>query len=151
MAVVTIAVVSELFGRDLAACFRKIARHIEAARAQGVQLLALPEAALGGYLEALAPPQPLRPPGPPSPPGAGTADDLGLLGPAPLLEADGPEIARLVELAGDMIVCVGYTERHGARRYNSAVCVGRGKVLGRHRKVHLPLTERASYDVGSGF
>jgi len=139
MAVVTIAVVSESFGRDLAACFRKVAGHIEAARAQGVQLLALPEAALGGYLEALGS-------------GSAATDGSAVAGaPAPLLVAHGPEIARLVELAGDMIVCIGYSELAGARRYNSAVCVGDGKVLGRHRKVHLPLAEGASYDAGSDF
>ncbi|ADP84879.1 carbon-nitrogen hydrolase family protein [Pseudofrankia inefficax] len=134
MSVMTIGVVSDSFGRDLATCFEQVARYIEKARAQGVQLLALPEAALGGYLPEL-----------------GSTDDPGVGEPAPLLAADGPQIARLVELAGDMIVCIGYSERAGARRYNSAVCVGGGEVLGRYRKVHLPLSEGASYDAGTGF
>jgi predicted amidohydrolase len=134
MSVMTIGAVADSFGRDLADCFAKVAGHIDEARARGVQLLALPEASLGGYLQEL-----------------GSADDPGLGEPAPLLAADGPEIAHLVELAGDMIVCIGYSERAGARRFNSAVCVGAGEVLGRHRKVHLPLTEGAAYDAGTGF
>ncbi|MDT3439793.1 MULTISPECIES: carbon-nitrogen hydrolase family protein [unclassified Pseudofrankia] len=134
MAVVTIAVVSDSFGRDLDECMRTVAQHIETARARGAQLLVLPEAALGGYLLEL------------------TSDaDPGPVGSAPLLDPDGPEIARLVDLAGDMVVCIGYSERAGHHRYNSAVCVGGGAVLGRHRKVHLPLGEVASYEAGDQF
>ncbi|ONH27309.1 carbon-nitrogen hydrolase family protein [Pseudofrankia asymbiotica] len=134
MAIVTIAVVSDSFGRDLDACMRTVARHVETARAGGAQLLALPEAALGGYLREL------------------TSDaDPGPFGSAPLLDPDGPEIARLVDLAGDMVVCIGYSERAGHHRYNSAICVGGGEVLGRHRKVHLPLGETAAYDAGDQF
>ncbi|MBL7499396.1 carbon-nitrogen hydrolase family protein [Frankia sp. CNm7] len=134
MNVVTFAAVSDLFGRDLDECLGKVARHIEAARARGAQLLALPEATLGGYLSTLSP-----------------ADDPGTMSDTPLLDPDGPEIARLVELAGDMVVCIGYSERDGCHRYNSAVCVGAGEVLGRHRKVHLPLSEGSSYDAGTRF
>ncbi|WP_045877064.1 carbon-nitrogen hydrolase family protein [Pseudofrankia sp. DC12] len=134
MSTMTIGAVSDTFGRDLAACFERVARYIESARAQGVQLLALPEASLGGYLPELD-----------------STDDPGIVEPPPLLAADGPEIAHLVDLAGDMVVCIGYSERDGARRYNSAVCVGAGEVLGRYRKVHLPLSEGASYDAGTGF
>ncbi len=64
---------------------------------------------------------------------------------------DGPEIARLAGLAGDMVVCAGYCEADGDRRYNSVVCVGGGRVLGNHRKVHQPLNENASYGAGDGF
>jgi len=134
MTAVTISAVSDTFGRDLDECMRKVAWHIEAARARGVQLLALPEATLGGYLQALC-----------------QEDDAEPIGDPPLLDQDGPEIARLVELAGDMVVCVGYSERDAGHRYNSAVCVGGGEVLGRHRKVHLPMAEVASYDAGDQF
>jgi predicted amidohydrolase len=130
----TIAAVSDSFGRDLDECFGKVAQHIESARARGVRLLALPEASLGGYLPALGP-----------------VDEPGHIGPAPLLRADGPEIAHLVRLAGEMIVCIGFSELDHGRRYNSAICVGGGEVLGRHRKVHLPLAEGASYDPGGEF
>jgi predicted amidohydrolase len=134
MSDVIMAVVADSFGRDLAECFAKIATYVAAARARGVTLLALPEAALGGYLYALS-----------------TGDDPGPVGAAPLLDPDGPEIARLVDIAGDLVVCVGYSERDGSRRYNSAICVGGGEVLGRHRKVHLPLSEGHSYDAGKAF
>ncbi|KMS82217.1 acyltransferase, partial [Streptomyces regensis] len=72
------AAVSAPFDRDLEQDFARIAALIDRARADGVQLLALPEACLGGYLANLD----------------GDAD-----GPPPL-EADGPEIKRLAALAG---------------------------------------------------
>ncbi|MBX6389469.1 MAG: carbon-nitrogen hydrolase family protein [Frankia sp.] len=132
---VTIAAVADAFGRDLDECLAKVAHHIKTARDRGVRLLALPEAALGGYLQELPPDR-----------------DPGPAGSAPLLDPDGPEIRRVAELAGDdMIVCIGYAERAGCRRFNSAVCVGDGMVYGRHRKVHLPLGEGMAYDAGEGF
>jgi predicted amidohydrolase len=134
MTTITIGAVSDSFGRDLDQCLLSVGRHIEAARAKGVRLLVLPEAALGGYLQELSP-----------------TEDPGPAGAAPLLDPDGPEITRIIALARDMVVCVGYSERDGDRRYNSAVCVGDGEVLGRHRKVHLPLGEGASYDAGQRF
>ena len=60
---VTMAVVSDSFGRDLDECFIKIARHVAAARERGVELLALPEAALGGYLYELSPDEDAGPSG----------------------------------------------------------------------------------------
>jgi hypothetical protein len=54
-------------------------------------------------------------------------------------------------MAGDMVVCAGYCEADGDRRYNSVVCVHDGRVLGNHRKVHQPLRENASYDSGDSF
>jgi predicted amidohydrolase len=129
MTVIRLAAVAEEFDRDLEGDFARIEKLIEAARADGVQLLALPEACLGGYLAHLD----------------GGADQ------PPALRADGPEIARLVALAGDMVVCAGYCEADGDRRFNSVVCVGDGRVLGNHRKVHQPLRESASYDSGDSF
>jgi predicted amidohydrolase len=74
----------------------------------------------------------------PAPAGAGGAplDD----GPPPLA-LDGPEIKRLVGLAGELVVVAGYCETAGDRRYNSVVCVTGDGVLGNHRKVHQPLSE----------
>lgn len=117
------------FDRDLEADFARIARLIDAARAQGVRLLALPEAALGGYL----------------------ADLDGAAGTPPALAPDGPEIRRLARLAGEMVVAVGYCEGGADQLYNSAVCVTGDGVLGRHRKVHQPLQEDASYSAGDRF
>jgi predicted amidohydrolase len=125
----TIAAAAENFDRDLAGCLVKIEALISRARAAGVGLLALPEAALGGYLAALDGAQPL----PPS------------------FAVDSPEIRRIAEAAGDMVVTVGFCEQDGDRRYNSAVAVCNGAVLGLHRKVHQPLREDASYSAGEGF
>ena len=126
---IRMAAVAAPFDRDLEADFARVADLIAAARADGVRLLALPEACLGGYLADLG----------------GRAE-----GP-PALRTDGPEIARLAALAGDMVVCAGYCEEAGDQRYNSVVCVHDGRVLGNHRKVHQPLRENASYSSGNEF
>ncbi|MEV6282272.1 carbon-nitrogen hydrolase family protein [Kribbella sp. NPDC051770] len=123
------AAVAANFDRDLEADFARIAGLIEQARADGVQLLALPEGALGGYLLSLD----------------GSAD------PPPAFDLDGPEIARLVALAGDLVVTAGYAEAAGGFIYNSAVCVSGDGVLGHHRKVHQPLHEDAHYAAGDRF
>ncbi|MBU2665271.1 carbon-nitrogen hydrolase family protein [Actinoplanes bogorensis] len=124
------AAVAEAFDRDLDEDFHRIEKLVAAARADGVQLLALPEACLGGYL----------------------ADLNGRAELPPALRLDGPEIGRLIALAGDMVVCAGYCEDGGdGARYNSVVCVGDGRVLGNHRKVHQPLREDASYSSGESF
>lgn len=123
------AVTAAPFDRDLEADFARIADLIGKARAEGVGLLALPEAALGGYLANL---------------------DGGADGPPPLRQ-DGPEIARLAELAGDMVVVAGYCEDAGGHYYNSAVCVTGDGVLGNHRKVHQPLSEDSTYRAGDRF
>ena len=129
MTALTVAAVAAPFDRDLEADFARIAELIEAARAQGVGLLALPEAAMGGYLSDLA----------------------GSAPPPPAFELDGPQIARLAALAGDLVVTAGYCERDGDRRFNSVVCVHDGRVLGNHRKVHQPLREDAHYTAGDRF
>jgi N-carbamoylputrescine amidase len=122
----TMSAVAANFGRDLEECFAGVAAHIAAARERGVELLVLPEATLGGYLSDLS----------------------GAAALPPALDGDGPEIRRLVELAGDMVVTAGYCESDAGQRFNSAVCVGGGEVLGNHRKVHQPLGEGASYSAG---
>jgi predicted amidohydrolase len=126
------AAVAAEFGRDLEADFAVVEKLIERARAEGVRLLALPEACLGGYLLSLD--------------GDAELDE----GPPPL-ERDGPEIRRLAALAGEMTVIAGYCEADGDRRYNSVVCVTGDGVLGNHRKVHQPLGEDASYASGDRF
>jgi predicted amidohydrolase len=130
MSAITLGVVSAPFDRDLEADFARIAALIDQARSQGVQLLALPEAALGGYVSDLG----------------------GSAPPPPPFRVGGPEIARLAELAGDMVVCAGYCEQsEDGALYNSVVCVSGGGVLGNHRKVHQPLREDAHYAAGTGF
>lgn len=134
MSTLRMAAAAASFDRDLEADLARIEQLIETARADGVRLLALPEAALGGYL----------------------ADLDGAAETPPALTPDGPEIRRLARLAGDMVVAVGYCEDGGEALFNSAVCVtGDGvlgqHVLGQHRKVHQPLREDASYGAGDRF
>lgn len=124
-----IAAVAAPFDRDLAADLDRIAAAVAAARAEGVALVAFPEAALGGYLSDLA----------------------GDAAPPPALRVNGPEIARLIEIAGDTVVVAGFCEDDGMHLYNSAVAVGAGRVLGVHRKVHQPLSEDSTYAAGRGF
>lgn len=129
----TFAAASAGFGRDLDEAFARIERLLGQARGAGADLLALPEAALGGYLSSLH----------------GEPGDQ-----PPQLDPDGPEISRLIALAGDTVVVAGYCERPPAgasKPFNSAVCVTGDGVLGRHRKVHQPLDEHASYAAGDRF
>ncbi|WP_431874840.1 carbon-nitrogen hydrolase family protein [Amycolatopsis sacchari] len=129
MTTLRMAAVAAPFDRDLDEDFARIRHLVEKARAEGVGLLALPEACLGGYLANL---------------------DGGAEGPPPL-RLDGPEIERLRKLAGDIVMVAGYCEDSGDRLYNSAVCVHGDGVLGNHRKVHQPLSEDASYGAGQSF
>ncbi|MEU4539105.1 carbon-nitrogen hydrolase family protein [Streptosporangium sp. NPDC023825] len=128
---IRIAAASAHFGRDLEFDLRRIAKLIDDARRAGTGLLVLPDAALGGYLADLRHPDP---------------DAL-----PPALGPDDPLIKRVGELAAEMVVCVGYCEADGTRRYNSAACVSGDGVLGRHRKVHLPAGEIAAYAPGERF
>ncbi len=127
-----IAAVAAPFGRDVDAALRRIERLLHTARERGAGLLVLPESTLGGYLRE--------------------ADDehAGLDLP-PALHRDGPEIARLARMAGDVVVCAGYTEAGAGGLHASAVCVSGDGLLGHQRKVHLPPAERFAYTAGDGF
>ena len=128
-----IAAVAAPFGRDIDAGLRAIERAIAAAAAQGAQLVVFPESALGGYLR-----EPMA--GEPGP-------ELPVA-----LDRDGPEIAALIAMAGETVVCAGSTEAGPeGRRYASAICVNGSGVLGHQRKVHLPAAERFAYTPGDGF
>lgn len=127
---VRLAAVAAAFGRDLDHALDRVGTLIAHGRRDGVHLLVLPDAALGGYLTRLD---------------AGV-DDL-----PPALPEGHPALRRLVELAGDMVVCVGYREEAGGHCYNTAVCVTGDGVLGRHRKVHQPPGEEAAYAPGDRF
>jgi N-carbamoylputrescine amidase len=134
MTALRVAAVAAPFGRDLEEGFARIGELIADARAQGVGLLVLPEAALGGYLAVLD---------------GSYGDRLEL---PPALRLDGPEIRRLADLAGDMVVCAGFAEDAGdGRLYNAAVCVDGSGILGSYRKVHQPLAEGLAYDSGQDF
>ncbi|MEA2429160.1 MAG: N-carbamoylputrescine amidase [Thermoleophilaceae bacterium] len=123
---IKIAAVAAPFTGDLDASFAQVERSVRDARARGAAMVVLPECALGGYL---------RPDGRPAAP----------------LELDGPEIARLCRIAGDMVVCVGFTERGDHLPYSAAVCVSGDGVLGHQRKVHLPPSENGAFAPGTGF
>ncbi|MFC6082423.1 carbon-nitrogen hydrolase family protein [Sphaerisporangium aureirubrum] len=127
---IRMAAVAAPFDRDVEGCFARVERLVAAARADGVRLLALPEACLGGYLHSMD----------------GDPSDT-----PPALDPGGPEIRRLAALAGDMVVCAGFCEAAGDLRYNSVACVTGDGVLGVHRKVHQPLSEDALFAAGDGF
>jgi N-carbamoylputrescine amidase len=130
--VTVVAALAAPFDRDLERTFARVELALARAREQGARLLVLPESALGGYI---------REPGPDE-----SAPDV-----PDGLRRDGPEIARLAGLAGDVVVCAGYTEAAPEGLYASAVCVSGDGVLGHQRKVHLPPAERFAYVAGDGF
>lgn len=131
MTLLRLGVVAAHFGRDLQRCLERICGIVDDARRAGVDLLVLPHAALGGYLADLRSLDP---------------DALPLA-----LPADDPLLEQLAAHAGDLTVCLGYTELDGTDRYNAAVCVSGGRVLGRHRKVHQTPGEDAVYSSGDRF
>ncbi len=153
MSAIKVAAAAENFGRDLEESYRTIERLVGQARQAGARLLVLPEAALGGYLSSLG--------------GADDADPdkwaekISRLPPA--LRIDGPELARVRQIAGDLVVCLGICEDgsvtgdHSAdshpsiSRYNTAVALTGDAILGVHRKVHQPLGENMSYAAGRSF
>lgn len=131
MALLRLGVAAAHFGRDLDRCLERVRAIIDDARRKRVDLLVLPHAALGGYLA-----------------------DLRSLDPdalPPALSPDHPALTSLAPYAAGMTVCLGYTELAGSRRYNAAVCLSDGQVLGRHRKVHQTPGEDAVYSTGDGF
>ena len=127
----TMGAVAAGFTRDLEFDLARVEALIRHARRESVQLLVLPDAALGGYLSDLS---------------RSEHDDL-----PPALELDDPLIAKIIAMAGEMVVCFGFCEASGALRYNTALCVTGDGVLGRHRKVHQPPGERKVYAAGNKF
>lgn len=130
----TLAAVAAHFGRDIDRTLAKLEGILFQAHRRGVDLLVLPDATLGGYLTDLRHP-------------AVEVDSV-----PHAVDLGGPEIARIIELAGDMTVCIGFTERlDDDLRHNTAVCVSGDGILGLHRKVHLPLGESEIYRPGDEF
>ncbi|MGF7236158.1 MAG: carbon-nitrogen hydrolase family protein [Frankia sp.] len=131
MALIRIAAASAHFGRDLDACLARITTIVDHARQSDVQLLVLPQAALGGYLS-----------------------DLRHLDPdalPPTLSADSDLLHKVAGLAGEMVICLGYTEQAGDKTFDSAVCLTGDGTLGTHRKVHLPPGEALVHSSGDRF
>ncbi|MFY0405463.1 carbon-nitrogen hydrolase family protein [Solicola sp. PLA-1-18] len=133
MTTTTLAAVAANFGRDLDQDLAQVSALADDARARGVDLLALPEACLGGYLSSLGE-------------GADGPDSL-----PPVVELDGPVMRRVAAVAGDMTLVVGFCESDGTTRYNSAAAVTGSGVIGVHRKVHQPLGENLYYGQGETF
>jgi predicted amidohydrolase len=131
MRTVTLGALAAHFGRDVERGVDKAVGIVEAAARDGVDLLVFPDASLGGYLGDLRHPDPAELP--------------------PALHSDGPELAAIAAAAGEMTVCIGYTEAVGDQRYNTAVCVSGDGILGSHRKVHQPAGESLAYAAGDGF
>jgi len=132
MAIVTLGAVAAHFGRDVDSGVSKVVGIVEAAARDGIDLLVLPDACLGGYIGDFRTPDPDDPP--------------------PALDPDGPEIAAVIAAAGSMTVCVGYAEAApGGGRYNAAICVSGDGVHGTYRKVHQPVGESLTYRAGDGF
>lgn len=137
---ITMSVAAERFGRDMEESFAIIGRLIDEARRRDTSLLVLPEACLGGYLPSLG--------------GGDESEETRqrrLRNLPPALDPDGPEIARVAAMAGDMVVTFGFCEADGADRYNAAVTVHGDGVLGSYRKVHQPLGENLCYAAGSEY
>ncbi|GAA3652001.1 carbon-nitrogen hydrolase family protein [Microbacterium marinilacus] len=136
---ITVASVSANFTRDLEQNYALIAQLLEDAREQGADLVAFPEAAIGGYLSSLG--------------NHGDTVRTTTRSLPPAIRLDGPEIARVQRLAGDTVVTIGFCELDddGETRYNAAVCLDGGTVYGSYRKVHQPLGENMSYSAGAGY
>jgi N-carbamoylputrescine amidase len=133
MSITHLAAASASFGRDLDQAYAQITSLVAEARANDVRLLALPEAALGGYLSTLH------------------TDGDGPDSLPPIIDLDGPELRKIAEIAGDMTVVLGFCEADAGARYNSAAALTGDGVLGVHRKVHQPLGENLYYESGEGF
>lgn len=134
MGEIGLAALSGHFGRNLDANFLRIEAVLNEATSAGANMVVFPDAALGGYLPRFYPGQKEQ------------LDDL-----PPSLDPQGPEIKRLITLAKDLVICVGYCEQSKGNQYNSAICVSGDGILGHHRKVHQPIGEKSAYASGNSF
>lgn len=135
----TLAAVSANFTRDLEQNYALIEALTEEARAKGVDFLVFPEAAIGGYLSSLG--------------NHGDTVKTTKRSLPPAIRLDGPEIARVQQIVGDMVIAIGFCELadDGETRYNAAAVLDGNTVYGSYRKVHQPLGEGMSYSAGSGY
>ncbi|MDY6997642.1 MAG: carbon-nitrogen hydrolase family protein [Actinomycetota bacterium] len=135
----TLAAVAANFTRDLEQNYALISSLVTEARDKGVDFLVFPEAAIGGYLSSLG--------------NHGDTVKTTTRSLPPAIRLDGPELARVREIAGDLVVAIGFCELDddGQTRYNAAAVLDGGTVYGSYRKVHQPLGEGMSYSAGSGY
>ncbi|MFB9779485.1 MULTISPECIES: carbon-nitrogen hydrolase family protein [Rhodococcus erythropolis group] len=140
MSEIGISVAAAEFGRNMEQSYNTIGHLIGQARTEGSSLLVLPEACLGGYLPSLGG-------------GDESAEErerrLRRLPPA--LDLDGPELRRVIDMAGDLVISLGFCEADGPDRYNAAVTLHGDGILGSYRKVHQPLGENLCYAAGDTF
>ena len=125
-----LATAAAAFSRDLAFDLDRARSLIADARASQADLLVLPHAILGGYLDDLDP------------------SGVGADGLPPALRLDDPAIAALLDAAGAMTLCFGFTEAVDGKRANTAVCGNADGLYGVQRKVHMPPGERPWYVAG---
>jgi predicted amidohydrolase len=135
----TLAAVSANFTRDLEQNYALIASLAREAQDKRVDFMALPEAAIGGYLPSLG--------------NHGDTARTTERSLPPAIRLDGPEIARVQKLLGQLVVAIGFCELDddGETRYNTAALLDGGNVYGVYRKVHQPLGESMSYSAGSRY
>lgn len=127
-----LAAASAAFTRDLHFDLERARSLIADARARRADLLVMPHGVLGGYLDDLDP-------------------RAAAVDPPPALDLGHPAVRAVLEAAGEMTVCFGFTERLGDEgRANVAVCGSAAGLLGVQRKVHLPPGEVPWYEAGDG-
>ena len=133
----TLAAAAANFTRDLEQNYAVIESLTREARRRGVDFLVLPEAAIGGYLSSLG----------------NHGDTTRSTSLPPAIRLDGPELARVRDIVGDLVVAIGFCELadDGETRYNAAAVLDGGRVYGTYRKVHQPLGEGTSYSAGSDY
>lgn len=134
-----IGAVAAHFGRDIERTLGKLEAMLDGARRDGIDLLVLPGATIGGYVTDLHPWT------------SGLSRPAGVQDLPPAFALDAEVVQRVCALAGDLVVCFGFCELEDGRRYNTAVCVTGDGILGRHRKVHSPLGEHGAYAAGDRF
>ncbi|MEP9416126.1 carbon-nitrogen hydrolase family protein [Gordonia sp. VNQ95] len=127
------------FTRDLEQNYQTIAEYVAQAREQGVDFLVFPEAAIGGYLSSLG--------------NHGDTIKNTQRSLPPAIRLDGPEIARVQSIIGDMLIAIGFCELadDGETRYNAAALLDGTRIYGSYRKVHQPLGENMSYSSGTDY
>ena len=117
----TLAAVSANFTRDLEQNYALITSLTAQARDAGVDLMVLPEAAIGGYLSSLG--------------NHGDTVKTTTKALPPAIRLDGPEIARVQQIVGDLTVAIGFCElaEDGETRYNAAAVLDGGQAAGSAR------------------
>ena len=135
----TLAAVAANFTRDLEQNYALISSLVGEAREKSVDFLVLPEAAIGGYLSSLG--------------NHGDTVKTTTKSLPPAIRLDGPEMARVQEIIGDLVIAIGFCEvaEDGDTRYNAAAILDGSSVYGTYRKVHQPLGENMSYSAGCGY